>query len=54
MTHDASAPNIQVGLNGGTTKGFSILFRNRVDVIGLLSTCNNVNAAVLDVLITEK
>jgi len=59
------APNIQVSLNNGTdtqtwrvtsitTTGFSVLVRNRVDVIGLLPTYANVSGAALDVLITEK
>lgn len=37
-----------------TTTGFTVAVRNRVDVIGLLPTWNNVNGASVDILITEK
>lgn len=59
------APNIQANIIGATdtqniritsitTTGFSVLVRNRVDVIGLLPTYANVNGATVDVLITAK
>lgn len=58
-------PNIQANIIGapdnqniritsiGTT-GFTVTVRNRVDVVGLLPTWNNVNGALVDVLITQK
>lgn len=59
------APNIQANIIGGSntnlikitsvsTTGFTVNVVNRVDVIGLLPTYNNVNGASVDVLITEK
>lgn len=59
------APNIQANIINGTdtqnirttaisTTGFTVLVRNRVDVIGLLPSWNNVSGASVDVLITEK
>lgn len=58
-------PNIQANIVGGTdsqiiritsvsTTGFTVLVRNRVDVIGLLPSWNNVSGATVDILITEK
>ena len=58
-------PNIQANIIGATdtqnlritsitTTGFTILVRNRVDVVGLLPTWNNVTGATVDVLISEK
>lgn len=58
-------PNIQANIIGapdnqniritsvGTT-GFTVTVRNRVDVVGLAPTWNNVNGALVDVLITQK
>lgn len=59
------SPNIQasiinatdtqnIRITSVTTTGFTVLVRNRVDVVGLLPTWANVNAANVDVLITEK
>lgn len=59
------APNIQAGLINGadnqnlrvtsiTANGFTVLARNRVDVVGLLPTWTNVSGIGVDVLITEK
>lgn len=59
------APNIQANIIGATdtqniritaisTTGFTVLVRNRTDVIGLLPTYSNVSGASVDVLITEK
>lgn len=59
------APNVQANIIGATdtqniritsvsTTGFTVLVRNRVDVIGLLPTWNNVSGASVDILITEK
>jgi len=59
------APNIQANIINGTdsqnirttsvsTTGFTVLVRNRVDVVGLLPTWGNVSGATVDVLITEK
>lgn len=59
------APNIQANIINGTdtqnirttsitTTGFTVLVRNRVDVVGLLPSWNNVSGASVDVLITEK
>lgn len=59
------APNIQAQLINGTdtqtsrvtsitTTGFTVLIRNRTDVVGLLPSFSNVSGATVDVLITEK
>lgn len=59
------APNIQANIINGTdnqiiritdvsTTGFTVLVRNRTDVVGLLPSYSNVNGASVDVLITEK
>lgn len=59
------APNIQAGITNGTdtqtsritsisTTGFTILVRNRTDVIGLLPSYANVSGATVDVVVTEK
>lgn len=59
------APNIQANIINGTdsqnirttsitTTGFTVLVRNRVDVVGLLPSWTNVSSATVDVLITEK
>lgn len=59
------APNIQANITNGTdtqnirttaisTTGFTVLVRNRVDVVGLLPSWANVSGATVDVLITEK
>lgn len=61
----SAAPNIQANLINGTdtqstritaisTTGFTVLVRNRTDVIGLLPSYANVSGASIDVLITEK
>lgn len=61
----SAAPNIQVNIINGTdsqnirttsitTTGFTVLVRNRVDVVGLLPTWNNVSGATVDILVTEK
>lgn len=61
----AVAPNIQANIVGATdtqniritsvsTTGFTVLVRNRVDVIGLLPTWNNVTGATVDILVTDK
>lgn len=59
------APNIQANIINGTdsqnirttsitTTGFTVLVRNRVDVVGLLPTWGNVSGATVDILVTEK
>lgn len=59
------APNIQANIVGSTdtqtsritnisTTGFTVLVRNRTDVVGLLPSYSNVSGASVDVLITEK
>lgn len=59
------APNIQANIINATdtqniritsisTTGFTVVVRNRVDVIGLLPTWNNVTGANVDVLVTQK
>lgn len=59
------APNIQANIINGTdtqnirttaisTTGFTVLVRNRVDVVGLLPSWTNVSGANVDVMITEK
>lgn len=59
------APNIQANIINGTdtqniritavsTTGFTVLVRNRTDVVGLLPSYSNVSGAVVDVIITEK
>lgn len=61
----ASAPNIQANIINGadnqnlritaiSTTGFTVLTRNRVDVIGLLPTWNNATGLAVDVIVTEK
>ncbi len=61
----AVAPNIQANVVNGTdtqtvritsvsTTGFTVLVRNRTDVLGLLPSYSNVSGAAVDVLITEK
>lgn len=61
----AVAPNIQANIIGATdtqnlritsvtATGFTVLVRNRTDVVGLLPTWANVNGANVDILITEK
>ncbi len=61
----STAPNIQANIIGATdtqnirttsvsTTGFTVIVRNRVDVLGLLPSWTNVNAAAVDILITEK
>lgn len=58
-------PNVQFNINNGTdtqnirltsstTTGFTVIVRNRVDVVGLLPTWVNVAGAVVDILVTEK
>lgn len=61
-----AAPNIQLQATNFTsdnqfarvtaisTTGFSVIARLRTDVAGLLPTFSNINAATIDVLITEK
>lgn len=59
------APNVQANIINGTdtqniritsisTTGFTVLVRNRTDVVGLLPSWSNVSGANVDVLITEK
>lgn len=59
------APNIQANIIGGTntqtikitsitTTGFTVNVTNRTDTLGLLPTYSNVNAASVDVIVTEK
>jgi len=59
------APNIQANIINATdtqniritsisTTGFTVLVRNRTDVIGLLPNYSNVNGALVDVLINQK
>lgn len=59
------APNIQANIINGTdtqniritaisTTGFTVLVRNRTDVVGLLPSWSNVSGASVDVLINEK
>lgn len=61
----SAAPNIQANIINATdtqniritsitTTGFTVLVRNRVDIVGLLPTWNNVSGASVDVLIVEK
>lgn len=60
----ASTPNIQANIINGSdtqnirttsvsTTGFTVLVRNRVDVVGLLPSWQNVNGASVHILITE-
>lgn len=59
------APNIQANLLSGSdtqssritaisTTGFTVLIRNRTDVVGLLPSYANVSGASVDVVVTEK
>lgn len=59
------APNVQANLINGSdtqssrttsisTTGFTVLIRNRTDVLGLLPSYANVTGATVDVLVTEK
>lgn len=59
------APNIQANITNGTdtqssritsisTTGFTVLARNRTDVVGLLPAYANATGVTIDVLITEK
>lgn len=65
VTAYGAAPNIQANIINGTdtqnirttaisTTGFTVLVRNRTDVVGLLPSWSNVSGATVDVLITEK
>jgi hypothetical protein len=49
-----AADNQNLRVTAISTTGFSVLARNRVDVVGLLPTWTNVSGASIDVLITEK
>lgn len=49
-----AADNQNIRITSITTTGFTVLVRNRGDVIGLLPTWNNASGMAVDVLITEK
>lgn len=49
-----AADNQNLRITSITATGFTVLTRNRVDVIGLLPTWNNASGLAVDVLITEK
>ena len=49
-----AADNQNLRITAVSTTGFTVLARNRVDVIGLLPTWNNVSGASINVIITER
>lgn len=49
-----AADNQNLRITAASTTGFTVLARNRVDIVGLLPTWTNVSGATIDVLITEK
>lgn len=60
-----ATPNVQFQIVGGSvtntirltassTTGFTVHVQNRVDVVGLLPTYNNVSGATVDVLVVER
>lgn len=64
-TSYSTTPNIQANIIGGSdiqmiritsisTTGFTVLVREITSLVGLLPTYNNVNGAIVDILISEK